>query len=226
MIRSSNRMALLCGASLLSTTVLVPAAMAQTVPEAAEPAEDQQTGAADDTSETPTDEIVVTGGRASLRSAQAIKKNSDQMVDSIVAVDIGKLPDVNVAEALQRISGIQITRNRGEGSSVAIRGLTQVRTEINGRDSFSATDGRALSFEDIPSELLAGIDVYKNPSARLIEGGIGGTINLRTRMPFDAPGLVVSASVTGTHYDLREKNGYAVSGLISNRWDTGIGEIG
>lgn len=222
MIRSTNRMGLLCGASLLSMTVLAPAAMAQAAPEA----DGEQADTAGVTGEAQDEVILVTGVRASLRSAQAIKKNSDQMVDSIVAVDIGKLPDVNVAEALQRISGIQITRNRGEGSSVAIRGLTQVRTEINGRDSFSATDGRALSFEDIPSELLAGIDVYKNPSARLIEGGIGGTIDLRTRMPFDAPGPVVSASVTGTHYDLRDKNGYAVSGLVSDRWDTGIGEIG
>jgi len=174
----------------------------------------------------PEGEIVVTGIRASLKSAQAIKKNADQMVDSIVAVDIGKLPDVNVAEALQRISGVQITRNRGEGSAVAIRGLTQVRTEINGRDSFSATDGRALSFEDVPSELLAGVDVYKNPSARMIEGGIGGTINLRTRMPFDAPGPVISASASGTHYDLRDKNGYTLSALVSDRWNTSIGEIG
>src|SRR3546814_1590652 len=93
-------------------------------------------------------------------------------------------PDKNVAEALQRISGIQITRNRGEGSSIAIRGLTQVRTEVNGRDSFGASGGRALSFEDVPSELLAGVDVYKNPSAMMIEGGVGGRVNLRTRIPF------------------------------------------
>ena len=230
MFRSTNRGTLLLGASLLALGALAPHATAQTVPQPT-PVPTTQDEPFDDLGEpgatgAVTSGIVVTGIRASLGSAQAIKRNSDQMVDSIVAVDIGKLPDVNVAESLQRISGVQITRNRGEGSAVAIRGLTQVRTEINGRDSFSATDGRALSFEDVPSELLAGIDVYKNPSARLIEGGIGGTINLRTRMPFDAPGPVVSASVTGTHYDLRDKNGYAVSGLVSNRWNTGIGEIG
>jgi TonB-dependent receptor len=172
------------------------------------------------------DEIVVTGIRASLASAQAIKQNSEQFVDSIVAVDIGKLPDVNVAEALQRISGIQITRNRGEGSSIAIRGLTQVRTELNGRDIFSTTDGRGLSFEDVPSELLGGVDVYKNPSADRIEGGIGGAVNLRTRLPFDAPGLVLSASGGATYYDLREETGGNISGLISDRRDTGAGEMG
>ena len=107
-------------------------------------------------------DIVVTGVRASLQSAQNIKRNSSQIVDSIVAEDIGKLPDRNIAEALQRISGIQIQRNFGEGSSVAIRGLTQVRTELNGRDIFTASgSSNALSLEDVPSELLAGIDVYK-----------------------------------------------------------------
>jgi outer membrane receptor protein involved in Fe transport len=103
--------------------------------------------------------VTVTGVRASMASAISIKQNADQIVDSIVAEDIGKLPDSNVAEALQRISGIQIDRNYGEGSTIAIRGLTQVRTEINGRDAFTANGGRALSFEDVPSELLAGIDV-------------------------------------------------------------------
>lgn len=171
-------------------------------------------------------DIVVTGVRASLSSAQSIKQNADQIVDSIVAEDIGKLPDRNVAEALQRITGIQITRSYGEGSSVAIRGLTQVRTEINGRDVFTANGGRTLSLEDVPSELLAGIDVYKNPSADLIEGGIGGLINLRTRKPFDFDGLKVSASGTINYYDLYGKSTPQGNILVSDRWNTGIGEIG
>src|SRR3546814_18011805 len=94
-------------------------------------------------------------------------------------------PDKNVAEALQRISGIQITRNRGEGSSIAIRGLTQVRTEVNGRDSFGASGGRALSFQDVPSGLLAGVAVSKNPPAMVLAGGVGGLVNLPTHMPVD-----------------------------------------
>lgn len=80
------------------------------------------------------DTVQVTGTRSSVTKAQLVKQNAEQIVDSIVAEDIGKLPDNNVAEALQRISGIQISRNYGEGSSIAIRGLTQVRTELNGRD--------------------------------------------------------------------------------------------
>lgn len=171
-------------------------------------------------------DVVVTGLRQSLASAQAIKRTSEQIVDSITATDIGRLPDTTVAEALQRISGIQITRNRGEGSSIAIRGLTQVRTELNGRDIFSANGGRGLSFEEIGPDLLAGVDVYKNPSAELIEGSLGGTVNLRTRMPFDAPGRVMSLTGSATRYDFADSNKFGASGLYSDRWSTGIGEIG
>ncbi|WP_170841855.1 TonB-dependent receptor [Sphingomonas gellani] len=173
-----------------------------------------------------TTDIVVTGVRASLSSAQSIKRNSDQIVDSIVAEDIGKLPDRNVAEALQRITGVQIQRQYGEGSSVAIRGLSQVRTEINGRDVFTANSGRTLSLEDVPSELLAGVDVYKNPSADLIEGGLGGLINLRTRKPFDFDGFKLSASASANYYDLRDTTKPQANLLVSDRWNTGIGEIG
>ncbi|CAM8672751.1 TonB-dependent receptor [Sphingobium sp.] len=171
-------------------------------------------------------DIVVTGVRASLSSAQAIKRNSDVIVDSIVAEDIGKLPDRNVAEALQRIPGIQVQRRFGEGSSVAIRGLTQVRTELNGRDIFTASGANQLNLEDIPSELLAGIDVYKNPSADLIEDQLSGTINFRTRKAFDFDGFKAAASLTQSHFDLVDRYKPSASLLLSNRWDTGIGEIG
>ncbi|HEX7851500.1 MAG TPA: TonB-dependent receptor [Sphingomonas sp.] len=173
------------------------------------------------------DDIVISGLRASIASAQSIKMNSGQFVDSVTAIDIGKLPDKNVAEALQRISGIQITRNRGEGSSIAIRGLTQVRTEVNGRDSFGASGGRSLGFEDVPSELLAGVDVYKNPSAEMIEGGVGGLVNLRTRMPFDQKeGVLLSGTVGLNYYDLVDDSRFNASVLASGRWHTGIGDIG
>ncbi len=172
------------------------------------------------------DDIVVTGVRASLSSAQAIKRNSDQIVDSIVAEDIGKLPDRNVAEALQRITGVQIQRSFGEGSQVAIRGLSQVRTEINGRDVFTANGGRNLSLEDVPSELLAGVDVYKNPSAEQIEGGLGGLINLRTRKPFDFDGFKASVSASSNYYDLYSTTKPQANLLLSDRWQTGVGEFG
>ncbi len=171
-------------------------------------------------------DIVVTGVRASLQSAQSLKRNSDVIVDSIVAEDIGKLPDRNVAEALQRIPGIQVQRQYGEGSSVAIRGLRQVRTELNGRDIFTASGANELSLEDIPSELLAGIDVYKNPSADLIEDQLSGTINFRTRKAFDFDGFKAAATLTQSHFDLVDKYKPSASLLLSDRWDTGIGEIG
>ncbi|USI74888.1 TonB-dependent receptor [Sphingomonas morindae] len=180
-------------------------------------------------------DIVVTGQRAAIASAIGIKRNATQIVDSITADDIGKLPDRSVTETLQRVTGVTIDHfiSRSdpdhfsvEGSGVNIRGLTFVRSELNGRDAFSANGGRTLSFQDIPPELLAAVDVYKNPSADLIEGGIGGLVNLRTRLPFDNKGQVISVSGSGSWGDLRKKWEPSVSGLYSNRWETPIGEIG
>lgn len=182
-----------------------------------------------------TPDIVVTGQRASIENAINIKRHADEIVDSITADDIGKLPDRSVTEALQRVTGVTIdhfiARNDPdhfsvEGSGVTIRGLTFVRSEINGRDSFSANGGRSLSFEDVPPELLAGVDVYKDPAADHIEGGIGGLVDLRTRMPFDQKGQLLSFSWSGSLGDLRNQLEPSFSGIYSNRWNTSIGEIG
>jgi TonB-dependent receptor len=194
-------------------------------------AQDTTTTAASSDDET----IVVTGIRQSLQSAQQIKRNADQIVDSVTAVDIGALPDRSVSEALQRIPGIQLQRtneNRdparlaSEGGGVFIRGLSWVRSETNGRDIFSASNGRVLSFEDVSADLLAGVDVYKNPSAELIEGGIGGIVNLRTRKPFDQAGQLVAGSLDYNYADLLKDGFWSGSALYSNRWQTGIGEFG
>ncbi|RIA43764.1 TonB-dependent receptor [Hephaestia caeni] len=190
-------------------------------------AQDQaQQPAADQSQEAVAGGIIVTGVRASLRSAQEIKRNSDSIADSIVAEDIGKLPDVNVTEALQRITGVQIGRDYGEGSSVAIRGLSQVETTLNGREVFTAGAGRDFNFQDLAAELIAGIDVYKAPTADLIEGGIGGTIDVRTHMPLDFDGFTLSGSARARYNDLADKVSPLLSALVSDRWDTGIGEIG
>lgn len=180
--------------------------------------------------------VTITGQRAALNSAQQLKKNSDEVVDSIVAEDIGKLPDRSVTEVLQRVPGVTIDRqmSRGdpehfsvEGSGVSVRGLTWVRSELNGRDSFSANGGRALNFEDVPPELMAGVDVYKNPSAEQVEGGISGLVNLRTALPFDIKGQRISGSVEGTYSELKKgKVNPSGSILYSNRWITGAGEFG
>ena len=170
--------------------------------------------------------IVVKGQRASLEKAQDIKRNADQIVDSIVADDIGKLPDANVAEALQRITGVQISRSRGEGDRVQVRGLQQTQTLLNGRVIFTAGKERGLSFQDVPSELLAGVDVYKAPTADLVEGGIGGVIDMRTRRPFDFAGSKVAGTLKGTYADLVGKSNVEGSLLLSNRWKLDAGEFG
>ncbi|MBL8277426.1 MAG: TonB-dependent receptor [Pelomonas sp.] len=179
--------------------------------------------------------VVVSGRRAALQSAQKIKQDSDEIVDSIVADDIGKLPDRSVTEVLQRVVGITIDRTMSkgdpehysvEGSSVNIRGLSYVRSEVNGRDTFSANGGRALNFEDVPPELMAGVDVYKNPSAAQIEGAIGGLVNLRTAMPFDYSGFKGGITLSGNYNQLQGKWSPAASGLVSNRWKTDLGEFG
>ena len=181
------------------------------------------------------EEVVITGIRASLASSQDIKRNSEVFVDSITAEDIGALPDRSVTEALQRVPGVSIDRFRAgvdpdhfsiEGSGVVVRGLTWVRSELNGRDTFSATNGRTLSFSDVPAELMGGVDVFKNPSADMVEGGISGTINLRTRVPFDSPGRVLAGSVEASYGDFAEEWTPTVSLLYSDRWDTEVGEFG
>ncbi|MDP1026734.1 TonB-dependent receptor [Sphingomonas sp. KR1UV-12] len=201
-------------------------------------------GAGQETTSAPSDnptaqntdgEIIVTGIRASLQGARDRKKNAEQVIDSITAQDIGALPDRSVSEALQRIPGVTLQRtneNRdparlsAEGGGVFIRGLSFVRSELNGRDVFSANNGRGLSFEDVSSDLLAGVDVYKNPSAELVEGGIGGIVNLRTRKPFDATGYVFAFSGDSNYADLRNKGFLSGNVLGSGRWQTGLGEVG
>ncbi|MFC7292841.1 TonB-dependent receptor [Hirschia litorea] len=181
------------------------------------------------------DTITVTGIRNSLASAQDIKRNSDTFVDAVTSEDIGALPDRSVTEALSRVPGVAISRFAAaddpdhfsiEGSGVVVRGLTFVRSEINGRDAFTANNGRALSFSDISPELLGSVQVFKNQSADLIEGGIAGSVNLVTRKPFDKTGQVIAGSIEGAYTDFREAASPTASLLYSNNWDTEIGRVG
>ncbi|WP_157994520.1 TonB-dependent receptor [Peristeroidobacter agariperforans] len=181
------------------------------------------------------EEVVVTGIREQLKSSQARKADAEEILDSITATDIGALPDRSVTEVLQRIPGLAIgripeardaDRIAVEGAGVTIRGLTWVRSELNGRSAFSAKESRALGFEDIPPELMAAIDVYKNPSAAMVEGGLSGVVDLRTRMPFDSPDRVLAASAEYAVGDLANKERPSGSFLYSDRWNTGIGELG
>ena len=221
MRRLHNSHRFMFGASALALCAVAPlTALAQTAPTA---------------EETQVEEVVVTGQRAQIQSAQKIKQNAEVIVDSITAVDIGALPDRSVSEALQRISGITLQRTNeardparmaAEGGGVAIRGLSWVRSETNGRDIFSAKNGRGLSFEDVSADLLAGVDVYKNPSSDMIEGGIGGTVNLRTRLPFDQKGHLLAFSGDYNYGELQKKGYYSGNVIASDRWDTKFGEFG
>jgi iron complex outermembrane receptor protein len=204
----------------------------QATPLAASAAVTQEQGAA---TAQPTEEkeVVVTGIRHSLRTNAQIKKNTMEIVDSITAEDIGKLPDPNVAETLTRIPGVQAYRYGGEGASpvgegsgITIRGLTgQTASHLDGRSYFTA-GGREFNVEGAIPGMIAGVDVFKNPSAEHIEGGIGGIINVRTRKPLDFKGLTVGGAVSTRYNDLSEKFSPEVFGLIANRWNVGDGEMG
>lgn len=184
----------------------------------------------------PIEEIVATGIRSSLQSAQALKRNADTVIESITAEDLGDFPDKSVAEALQRVAGITVNRFAAssdtahfsaEPSGVIVRGLNMVRTEFNGRDSFSANSSRGLSWGDVSPELMSGVDTYKNQMAELIEGGISGTVNMRTRLPFDQDDNTLALSLAANYGDLSEEVTPEGSGLWSNRWELSNGaEIG
>jgi TonB-dependent receptor len=164
---------------------------------------------ADGTADQSVEEIVVTGYRESLRSARDIKKNAKGVVDVIVAEDIGKMPDENVAEALQRIPGLAITRDNGEGSEVSIRGIMPNlnRISVNGKTLTSSGDDQGVGFETFSSGLLDKVEVIKSPSANMVEGSIGATVLLKTKMPLDMKDrkLVVAAqseyNEMSDHYD-------------------------
>lgn len=225
------RMALSSRLLLSGTTALALAFMAPQV-FAQDAAGDEVSEIADE----DMDEVVATGIRSALRKARDLKRNADTAVDSITASDVSTLPDLSVAEALARIPGVVVQRialgaSEGdfpspEGGGNLIRGLTLVRSEFNGRDAFSANGGRSLDFGTIPPELIGAVDVYKNTSADLIEGGIGGTINLRTLQPFDRSGRIAVATIDGTYTDLRDEWSPDYSILLGDRWQTDMGEFG
>ena len=183
------------------------------------------------------DEVIeVRGIRGALANAAELKRESSTFMDSITASDANALPDLSVAEALSRVPGVTVTKfdigadggdfPSAEGSGNLIRGLGLIRSELNGRDAFTSDGGRALDWSSIPPQMIEGVDVYKNQTADLIEGGIGGSINLRTIEPFDREGFFGVVSVDGTYSDLREETTPTFSAVVGNRWKTDSGEFG
>lgn len=206
------RAALLTGAAFPLATV----AMAQDSPDAA----------ADD--EARQEVVVVHGIRQSLQNALNEKRSADNLIEVIQAEDIGKLPDQNLAEVLENITGVQITREAGVGTGVQIRGTNANRTEINGVSTVGSGSGRGgISFEDVSASMISAVEVTKAPEAKTIEGSVGGTINLRTIRPLDLSERLLSVRIQGEDSSLTT-DGITprLYGTYGNNWSTSVGEFG
>ncbi|MEA3015913.1 MAG: iron complex outerrane recepter protein [Sphingomonadales bacterium] len=180
------------------------------------------------TAEAPEDEaIVVTGLRQSLRSAQNIKRNSDQIVDSVVAEDIGKLPDITVSDTAARIPGIQVERTGGEASRVLLRGLDRsyYTTTYNGREIFTA-ETRSVALQDFPAGAISAVEAFKTSTANLVEPGLSGLINVRSRRPFDFRDGEIAGSVWANYPRQSRDFSPNFQLLLTDRWNAGGGEIG
>ena len=162
------------------------------------------------------EEVIVTGMRASLEDALNTKRNSDQVVDAISSEDIGKLPDDNIGEALQRIPGISLDREAGEGKGVSIRGLGADLSivTINGQQMASTEGSREFNFSVLDASIVSSLEVWKSPMARQMEGAVGGTINIKTRGPLDYKQTKINLSAAGQYEELTEKWGGKYSGNI------------
>ncbi|MEN5362747.1 TonB-dependent receptor [Brevundimonas intermedia] len=201
--------------------------MAQTAPAASEP------------SATQVDEVVVTGIRSALRSALNTKRNADVMVDAINAEDIADFPDANLAESLQRLPGVSIDRDNGEGRSISVRGLGGdfTRVRLNGLETLSTAGSndsgsspnrsRGFDFSTFASELFSSLRVQKTASAETDEGALGATVDLISGRPFNFPERRIGLSIQDAYYDYGGKHNPRVAALISDRWDFGrFGEFG
>jgi iron complex outermembrane recepter protein len=214
-----RRASLWLGGVCVVAVVAATSAEAQTTPPApSETSAQDEAPAAQD--------IVVTGYRQSLAEALDVKRETAQFQDSIVATDVAKLPDNNIAESLQRVSGVQIRRALGEGTSVSIRGLRQNRTEINGRTLVNP-NGRGVGIAAVadsdygplslfPSEMIGRLDVIKLQGADRVDGSLSGTVDIITRKPFDKVGQLVSVSGSAVYSEQDKRWGYDGSALYSN----------
>ena len=177
----------------------------------------------------PADEVIATGIRQSLQNALVEKRSADNLIEVIQAEDIGKLPDQNLAEVLENVTGIQITRTAGVGTGVQIRGTNANRTEINGVSTVGSGSGRSgISFDDVSSAIIAAVEVTKAPEAKTIEGSVGGTVNLRTIRPLELDETLASVRIQGEDSSLTT-DGITprVSGTFGKKWENAAGqEIG
>lgn len=188
--------------------------------------------ARDDTAQ-PEQDIVVSGFRASIEDAIGARRAANGLTDSIFAKDVADFPDTNLAESIQRIPGVQITRDAGEGRQIAVRGLSGdfTRVRLNGMEALATTGttdqrggvnrSRSFDLNIFASDLFNRIDVIKSRSAALDEGGIGATVDLHTARPFDRPGFHVAGSVEGFYATSADKVGPRAALVISDTTDDG-----
>ena len=182
--------------------------------------------------------IVVTGYRAALQSALNLKRSSNVMVDAINAEDIADFPDANLAESLQRLPGVSIDRDNGEGRTITVRGLGAdfTRVRLNGLEALSTagsndsgTSGnrtRGFDFSVFASELFSSLRVQKTASAETDEGSLGATVDLITGRPLDFKNRRLALSVQDAYYESGESHNPRIAALISDRWDTQWGQFG
>ncbi len=222
-LNTSSRKTLMIGAAAAALTLSGQQASAQ-----AEDTVEQVETAVEDTNRT-LDTIVVSGIRQSLKDAMDIKRQGQGVVDAISAEDIGKFPDTNLAESLQRITGVSIDRSNNEGNQVTVRGfgpdfnLVTLNGRQMPRSSSLTSDGipRSFNFRELSSELVSGVEVYKTARADVDSGGIGSAINIKTARPFDYDGFTAFGSAKGV-IDRSVENGDEitpeVSGLVSHKF--------
>src|SRR6185295_10042621 len=223
---------LLCCASPLAAQQ--PAVPAQQEPAQKPPGEGTAQPPADETAETIEETITVVGIAEALNAAVEVKREADAIVDAVVAEDVGKLPDKNLAEAVQRVPGVVINREFGEGERVSLRGVAPnlVRTTVNGHgvavadwfvlEQLSAT--RSFNYLLLPSEMIGLLKVYKSPTADIDEGGVGGTIDVQTRKPLDLKSFSFIGSLQDAYTENSDSNDPNGSGLFS--WKNRAGNLG
>jgi len=217
---TSNRTRACRRALLLGATILAGAPMAAFAQTATPPQDDA----------TEVEEIIVTGFRSSLQQSTTAKRESTAFTDSIFAEDIGKFPDLNLAESLNRIPGVQLTREiNGEGLNVSVRGLgtnftkvllnsAQISVASSGRTD-SQNQNREVDLDLFPTELFTRLDVNKTPVASTVEGGVAGVVNMRSARPFDREGFNFTYSVQGNYGTQSEEYSPRLAGIVSNTWD-------
>jgi TonB-dependent receptor len=219
--RSLSKALLLTSSALVALGAPISAAYAQDTQAAAQQPDQPQPDAQQQEASEGDETIVVTGYRQSINKSLRQKRDANAVVEVITAEDISKFPDKNVADALQRVPGVVISRDGGEGKNVTVRGLASdlTLTQLNGNYVASAepndTASRSFNYTLLPSNMLASAELFKTPEARLDEGGIGGTVILHTRRPLDLPAWSGFVTAEGTYADTTKKVDPQLSGMIS-----------